>query len=727
MTLRDINNYGIVTPTVSKDFLWTRNYELSYDLTRSIKLDFTASNIGRIDEPTSFDVVSKYHRDEYEAWKDTVKKNILNFGRTTQYYHDINVTYNLPINKIPLLDWTSSNIRYAASYGWDVAPNMDTIDIGNTIKNSNTLQLNSQFNLLTLYNKIPYFKKLLQPAPKKVEKKKKTKKVLYERANMVLKADEERIVFHKLATEVVTVKFFDKDNKEIKGKTTIVNENKISFQPDSSITNARVVVEGTVEVNQSPLIFIAENTTRILLGIKNASFSYIQTQGSLLPGYIPKTQFLGMIKDNGIFAPGLPFILGYQDKDFPAKAAREYGWVTTSPYQNSPFVMTHNETFTGRISFEPFAGFKIDLNVLRTYTRNESSYWISTDGSTSFPDSTRSYTRNGNFSMSFISIGSAFERHTIKSYENSPTFEKFKRYRYTIINRLGNRRAELDPHYNNTLLVDGTKDGFNQYSQQVLIPAFLAAYGGSDPEKVTLKDIPGYLNMRPNWTVTFDGISKIGIVKKYTRSVSLRHSYKATYNVGSYLSNSELFQDGDVETSLTYLRDLQNNFLGPLEINSVSITEQFGPLINIDVTWKNSLMTRFELRKSRNINLSLSSYQVTETSNNDLVIGSGYKFKDVQLIIKSGDGQKEFKSDLNLTADLSIRDNKIIIRKLDDIAQAAQGQNVVTIKVSADYNLSESFNLRLFYDRIVNKPFTSISYPTANTNIGFSVRFTLVQ
>lgn len=724
-TIRDINNYGIVTPTVSKDFLWNRNYELSYDLTRSIRMDFNASNIARIDEPNSINVVNRYFRDDYEAWKDTVWRNIKRFGRTTQYFHDLNITYNLPFNKIPFLDWTSSNIRYTATYGWDVAP-MDTFNLGNTIKNSNTLQFGGQFTLSTLYNKVPYFKRLLQPVNKNQVKKKPTKKVVFERMNMVLKEGEPRIIFHKLSTEDITVKFFDKDNKEVKGKTEIVNENKINFTPDSSLSNARVLIEGTVEVNPSPFIILFENTTRILLGIKTIQFTYSQTQGSLLPGYLPNTQFMGLIKDDGMYAPGLPFIFGYQDKNFPAKAAREYGWITPSIYQSSPFLMTHNETFSGRINFEPFPGFRIELNVLRTYSRNESSFWIADDNG-NFPDSTRSYQRNGNFSMSFISIGSAFEKLTNKNYEHSPTFEKFKNYRYNIIHRLATERKINDPDYDNSSGVNGTADGYNEYSQQVLIPAFLAAYGGSNPDKVTMKNIPSYLAMRPNWRITFDGLSKIEKLKKYVRSVNINHQYKSTYNIGSYLSNPDFFRDFDVETGLSNLRDLQNNFLGPLEINSVSITEQFGPLVNVDITWKNSLMTRFELRKSRNVNLSLSSFQVTETNNNDIVIGSGYKFKDVQFIIKSGDGQRAFKSDLNLAADVSIRDNKVVIRKLEGNPQAAQGQNVVTVKFSADYNLSESFNLRFFYDRIVNKPFTSISYPTANTNIGFSVRFTLVQ
>jgi len=732
ITLRDINYESVIAPTVNKDFLWNRNYELSYDLTRSIKLDFTASNIARIDEPQG--EVNKQYRDSYQVWKDSVWNNILRFGRTTQYFHDINLTYTLPLNKIPLLDWTSSSVRYSASYGWDAAP-ITTFDLGNNIKNSNTLQLSGQFTLTTLYNKVPYFKKLLQPVNKNAPKKKKTKKVIFERANMTLKATEPRVILHKLATDQVVVKFFDQNNKEIKGKTEVVTDNKINFIPDSSASNVRVVVEGTVEVSPNPLIFIFENTARMLLGTKNVSFSYSQTQGSMLPGYQPSTNVFGMENYNGMYAPGLPFILGYQDKKF-AKTARDNNWLTNSFALNSPYLMTHNVTFNGRANLEPLPGLKIELTVNRTFSRNESSYWnVNEFGEFPEGDVGNNFIENGNFSMSFISLGSAFEKLTRKDYSYSAVFEKFKENRFTIVQRLAqeqknNYPLEYDPNnFDNLPIEGGLKNGYNLTAQQVLISSFLAAYGNMDVDKVTLKAIPNYSNIRPNWRITFDGLSKLEVVKKFAKSININHSYRSTYNIGSYISNLDASRDEyiNVEDYLNNARDLQNNFLPAREINSISINEQFGPLINVDVTWKNNLTTRFELRKSRNVVLSLSSYQLTETSSNDIVIGSGYKFKDVQFIIKSGDSQRPFKSDLNLTADVSIRDNKVVIRKLDGLAQAAQGQNVVTIKFAADYNLSESFNLRFFYDRIVNEPFTSNSYPTANTNIGFSVRFTLVQ
>jgi cell surface protein SprA len=183
------------------------------------------------------------------------------------------------------------------------------------------------------------------------------------------------------------------------------------------------------------------------------------------------------------------------------------------------------------------------------------------------------------------------------------------------------------------------------------------------------------------------------------------------------------------EDGLSSLRDLQDNFTQQYEINEVTINEQFSPLINVDMNWKNSLTTRFEWRKSRTVTLNLTSNQVSDARINELVFGAGYRFDDVKLIFKTaGGGQKAMKSDLNLRLDLSIRDNKTLARKLiEDVDQPVVGQKVFSLGATADYVLSDRFNLQIFADRTMNNPFVANTFPTSNTNFGFSLKFTLVQ
>jgi cell surface protein SprA len=146
------------------------------------------------------------------------------------------------------------------------------------------------------------------------------------------------------------------------------------------------------------------------------------------------------------------------------------------------------------------------------------------------------------------------------------------------------------------------------------------------------------------------------------------------------------------------------------------------------MNWKNSLTTRFEWKKSRTVSLNLTDNLVSDARINELTFGAGYRFDNVQIILKTGGGQKAFKSDLNLRLDLSIRDNKTITRKIvESVDQPVSGQKVVTIGATADYVLSDRFNLQIFADRTVNTPFVATTYPTSNTSIGFSLKFTLVQ
>jgi cell surface protein SprA len=195
--------------------------------------------------------------------------------------------------------------------------------------------------------------------------------------------------------------------------------------------------------------------------------------------------------------------------------------------------------------------------------------------------------------------------------------------------------------------------------------------------------------------------------------------------VGTYTTNLSFRAD---KNGLSDIRDLQNNYIQQFEINVVTLNEQFSPLINIDMNWKNSLTTRFEWRKSRTVSLNLTSNQIADARINEIIVGAGYRFDDVQIILKSAGGQRALRSDLNLRFDLSIRDNKTLARKLvENVNQPVVGQKVFTAGVSADYVLSDRFNLQVFADHAMNNPFVANTFPTSNTNFGFSLKFTLVQ
>ncbi|NLN30972.1 MAG: cell surface protein SprA [Bacteroidales bacterium] len=731
---RNINNpYLRITPTFRKDFEWTRMFDFKYDLSRQLKFDFTSNNIARIDEPAG-GVDRRRYSTEYNLWRDSVMTNLRNFGRTTNYNHYLNLTYTIPVNKLPLLSWVNANARYGSDYTWlagPVYPDSMNINIGNSIKNRNDLSLTAMASFTTLYNKSRFLRQIesnTRPdAGQRMKREYRT--VTFSRSNINFREGIPRAIIHNLRTSDVKVRVTNKDGSEVEGRLEVVSETRINFTTTGKVDGARVDIEGRVPVRRSPFIVTGEYMLRALMGLRNVSLTMTSSQGQFLPGYMPGTNYLGMSDYNDILAPGWPFILGYSDKNFFDKAA-SYGWLSKDTLLNSPATYNNRFDISARAQLEPFPGMRIDVNADRRFLEGVSAYYIA-DYYGNFPDSTRNRIVTGNFSISIISWGSTFEKISKDNDYVSPAFEKFKENLAVISSRRAAERAKTDPYYDpdhdpltGEEISGPYKSGYGMTSGEVMIPAFIAAYTKSDPGKISLETFPSALKMMPNWRFTFDGLSRFPFVQKVFRSVNISHQYRSTYQIGSYTTNLSFITDASGAGSL---RDLQSNFIQQYEIGVVTINEQFSPLINVDMNWKNSLTTRFEWRKSRTVSLNLASNQIADARINELIIGAGYRFDDVQIVLRTGGGQKSLRSDLNLRFDLSVRDNKTLARKLvEDVNQPVVGQKVFTAGLTADYVLSDRFNLQLFADHTMNNPFVANTFPTSNTNFGFSLKFTLV-
>ena len=232
--------------------------------------------------------------------------------------------------------------------------------------------------------------------------------------------------------------------------------------------------------------------------------------------------------------------------------------------------------------------------------------------------------------------------------------------------------------------------------------------------------------MSPNWSLNYSGLASLKLVKKYFRTFTVSHAYRSTYSVNSFTTSLDYFDANN--DGFSWTRYTLGNFVPQHEIGGISISEQFSPMIGVDATMNNSIIMKVEIKRSRNLAFSFSNNQLSEMQTKEYVFGTGYRLKDLAFEISG----KAFKSDLNLRADVSIRNDFTIIRKLEmgqsqGYDQLTAGQKMITIKVSADYQLGQNFTIRLFYDRIVRKPKISTTFNTFNTNIGISVRFTLSQ
>lgn len=739
--LRNVNDFSIMlNPTYSKDFLWTRNFTLNWDLSQTLKFDFKSSNTARIDEPDGM-VDRKRDKHQYEIWRDSVVIGLKNLGRNTLYNHQFGLTYQIPINKLPFLDWMNATARYTGNYNWQagaVLADTSQFDFGNIIQNSSQLQFSGQINLISLFNKSNYLREVNQRFDKLMrggsltgtsgrsgQKQKgnlKTKK--YEAKNVRIRQKSAKIIEHNLNTQDIKVTVWDKKGNQIPNvQVEIKSERRISVRADKNYDNCRVLVEGKVPAGISPLKLVLDGTLRLIMGIKNISLSFTRANGTLLPGFKGNAKFLGNGTYNGQLAPGVPFSLGWQDNNILLQA-KQNGWLTLDTTFNSPVMFTQSDNLNMRATIEPFPSLKITLSASRSKSINRSEYF-NFNANTGTYNSYQPVT-TGNFSISVLSLKTTFNSN---AKGNSKAFETLKANRETIAKRLNdlrvsNTRAGYVHTPSNELDEGQFPLGYSELSPEVMRTAFLAAYTGQSPASITLNEFPKI--PMPNWQVTFDGLAKLAPLKKIFRSISINHGYSSVYTIGAYTSNVNYVPEDD---GFSYALDLNGDFIPRNDITNAAITEQFRPLVGIDVSMQNSFTTNLEMNTGRTLAMSFANNQLTEVNTKEYIVGVGYRFEDLPLIFQAEDGgKKQIKSDLRLTLDFSIRDNSTVLRKLvEGSNDITAGQRINTIKFSADYRINQQVSLTMYFNRVVNKPHVSTTFLTSNTSFGFSVKFELIK
>lgn len=692
-----------IEPSFDKNFSWNRFYDLKFDLSKSLKFDFSASSVSKIDETQGM-VDYERDRDSYKRWRDTVIDNIMAGGRSMQYAHNFTVSYKIPINLFPAFSWVNATARYSGGYNWQVSPVIsDDINIGNEIRNNGSRQLNTRFNLLSLYNKSKMLKKINDKYRGRKSRANR-KRVKYSTTLTNLKRKKHYDINHNLKTKNVKIRVYDANNKRVNFKPVVRNKNTIRITTLNNVDVAKVSISGIVEDKKSIFIESTSFLTRLMMSVKNVSINYSETNNTVLPGYLPSTGILGIDSYNGHSAPGFDFLVGNTDESFGMYAA-ENGWITTSDAFNSSFLNTKSKILSGKASIEPIRDFKINLIFKRSFSQDNSQNIVYDNNAFKL----NSDIRTGRFSMTYLSFNSSIFNISNGTKASEGVYNDFMKNRYAESKRLAKEKwgSDYESHKNK----DGFYEGYGANSQDVLIPSFFSAYGYGNSKDL----FPNIWAMLPNWNIKYTGLKRIPFIGKYFQSFSINHSYSCIYGVGSYVSNSNF---GSSTPSI-----ISSDFYPEYDVSAVSIKERFNPLINVNMVWKNSFTTRFEIKRSRTLSLSMTNSQLSEQSTQEYVVGFGYRFKHLPFIIK----QTEVKNNLNLRCDFSVKKNNAIIRKIqEEVSQLTAGQEVVSLKLSADYTLNNMFNLRMYYDRIVNDPYVSLAFKTTNTNFGLSVRFTLL-
>lgn len=732
-TRSEVDQFFQLPVQVSKNFIWDRQLNLTWNLTKSLSFTFASNTTARIEE-TIGAVNKKLFPDKYREWRDTVWNSIKGLGTPWNYNQTFTATYRAPFNRIPALDYLTGNVSYNAIYKWDRGATVDDVYLGNTIQNQATWNADARLNFETLFGKVPYFKAVnkrfstsssaRKSNSKRDREKNKPKK--FEKV-ITLEADTITELKHNLKVKKVKVTAME-NGKRVTIKTKTVDDNTLQILDKGPRELTITVTEVKGDDKLPAWRNVADYATRFLMMPRTFSFKWRQSHSMNLPLFTPDVgDVFGQSRNYGPMAPGLDFAFGFIDETYLDKAL-ERGWLLTDGSQISPAIWSNTQEFNFELNLEPIRGLKILLTNNRTDNRTQQVQFMYADMPT---------TRTGSFTKTHIAIATALRGSSADDGYASKAFSDFLANIPVVAGRY--EEQFRGRHYPSTGFMEGNPLGGTEYdpavgtvsrtSSDVLIPAFLAAYSGQSPTKVALTAFPSLSAIRPNWRVTYDGFMQMPWFKKLFKSFTLSHAYQCTYAVGSYTSYLNwIGVDGDIGFTLD--EQTQSPIpSSPYNISSVTITEKFAPLLGVSATLNNGMTFNLEYRDSRTLSLNASAGQIVEATSKQVTVGAGYKIANFNKILKMGSSQGGVSNDLTMNLDFSFSNNQSLIRKIETaFTQAQNGTQTLSINFTAQYVLSRRLTLGAFFDHQVNTPLVSnSSYPTSNTNYGISVNMSLAR
>ncbi len=676
-----------ITPTLSKQWDWTRNYQLRYDLTKALTFDYSAQAQAYIYEPAGF-VDKSQDPETWQKNQDTIKNELKHLGSMSRFTQNFNASYTLPINKIPILNWINASANYQGTYNWTAPAKSIQPRLGNTIENSNNIQGNATLDFTKLYSKVPYLKQL---------------NTSQRRNNSGGRDNKGR----------------GKDNGKDKEKDGKGEDGKTA---DS--TNLKP------KVNYGKAIL--DNSLRILTLVKKVSGTYSLNNGQTLPGFMPLAQYFGM--NSAGWAPGLGFVLGSSfgsDDNIYDKAVLHslnmddaHRWLTTDSILSAPYVRRKTETINYRVNTEPLQGFKIDFTGNRNYSENKQHYFRYNEMTNNFDIFTP--TNNGNFSMSYFMAGTAFMSHADST--SSKLFDNLKASRKIIAERIARNNPQwieqINEYVYDSIAGDYFPKGINASSMDVLLYSFIAAYTGKDPNTIALNPFPRI--PLPNWNLTYNGLTNIPAIGKIFKTVNITHGYKSNYAINSWATNVYFDENNTIQTY-----ENSDVIIPKYDMSQIVLNEQFTPLIGVDLGLQNSMTFNLQFKQSRTLTLSFANNQLTEVNGREIVIGGGYRIKNLSFNITpiGGSGKVQtIKNDLVLKLDLGFKRDITILRRIDENnSQVSAGQNKINVYFTADYNFSQRLSAQAFFKYDLMIPEVANTFKNSTTYGGITLRFSLAQ
>jgi cell surface protein SprA len=653
-----------------RNYTFDFQYTINYNLTDALSLNFTAANTNIVRNYFVDDRINGRQDPELDVWD-----GFFDFGDPNFQTQQLQVNYELPIYKIPALSFIRATYAYNGAFQWQKGSDLNqglqvevdldndpaTPDVLQTYNLGNAIQNSNTHNLNTTLNM----------------------ETLYKTLGLVRKGSTKG-----------------------RGRSRSAPTQRRSATPASKdlAKDGNAKDPNKVSTGQKAYNTLIDVVTMV----KRVQFSYAENNGTYLPGYLPTPGFIGTLR------PTVGYTFGGQG-DIRDLTARN-GWLTDFPDFNQQYTEVQNTTLDYSVNVEPMRDLKIDLNGTRTYAENFTENFRVEDQEYIHltPNSF------GNFNITTALIKTAFSP---SDESQSATFDDFRANRLVIANRLAREFYGATPFNTDA---EGYPEGFGKNSQRVLLPAFLSAYQGSNPDDVStsaFRDVP-----IPNWTLKYTGLMRIPWFKKTFRRFSMQHGYRSRYTINQFRTNLD-YTPGVRGTDYASqpdgsLEDQSGNFKNETLYSNINLEEQFSPLIRLDFEMKNSIKVLAEMKMDRLLSLSFDNNLMTEIQGKEYTLGLGYRFKDLRIRSALAGAKQVIVADLNMRADISIRDNKTIIRYLDlENNQITAGQTIWGLKYKADYAFSKNLTAIFYLDYTFSDFAISTSFPQTSLRSGITLRY----
>ena len=721
---------GVFDPIYSQSLKMNSTFGIKFDLTKSLKLNLQGTSNGIYKDEVQTKITSNR-----VLWDE-----ILSMGTTQNYHQSFDASYKLPLKYIPYTKWMDLNLNYNASYDWIGASTIkEDRNLGHIIQNQSEIELRGKLDFKKVYKEIPVVKKVYGGRSKKKKSKrearlkkrfdKKTKKL----KKKVTGLDEEiKELNESLADSVVTdsLKLNNAIESSTVEKETVEGEmeelDKAYKDKKKKLKDKAKKKKEKERKKKNKVSKPVETLIRLATAIQKVDGSYRKSEGTVLPGFRYQVTPFGHAEGSGFSVPGLGYVFGQQSNFGPNNMnLREYAsaqdWLVNNQDLNDQYSKQYQEQITVKALVEPIKRFRINMDASRKETVDLTEYYRSTgqfdaEGKPIF--STQNTNETGNFNVTILTLNTAFKNQ-------DEVFQTFLDNRQIMARRVADARAA---EYGQAPLPDdpdGFPVGFNGNSQEVLIPAFLAAYTGKSATTQSLNkftDIP-----LPNWKITYDGLRYISWLKKKVKRISLTSAYSSVYTIGNFSRNLLFDESVAVTPGLTDNIDLNGNFIPKYQINQVTISEQFNPLVKVDVTLKNNMSFNTAFKRSRNLTLNIDNSQLLQEDANSYVVGMGYRMNDVK-IFKNELGKSKVPRTLEFNLDINYNFKKSIVRNIyDEGQQVNSGNEQFGVSFSANYTINELLNCSVYFDRNSSESFILSSFPIRESIFGIKIKYTLTQ